>query len=139
MSHEPQNLIERLFSLMEARDLDGIRALFSDVAVIYDPHYPVPTMTGCAAIQKGLTWGLATLAKPGFTVRQVWLDDSGGVVEVDTHHVLSNGMRINFEQVFVFEVENDRIRRLRSFTPNPPPGIGTWISKATGLWWKLRS
>jgi ketosteroid isomerase-like protein len=130
--------MDQLFERMVARDLDGMLALFADDAVLYDPHYPVPTMEGKAAIKRGLTWGLETLAEPGFTVRQVFVEGNGGVVEVHTHHVLSNGMKLDFEQVFLFETRGDHIVRLRAFVPYRAPGIGGWIPRVTALWWRLR-
>ncbi len=138
MKTDPEALIRQLFTVLEARDLPAALAMFSDDAVIYDPHYPIPTMKGTAAIERGLTWGLGTLSQMGFTVNRVWVDGTHCAVEVDTHHVLNNGMKLDFEQVFLFETQGDRITHLRSFVPYPPPGIGGWISTVTGWWWKLR-
>ena len=138
MATDPNALIERLFARMMDRDLPGMMLLFAEDAVVFDPHYPIPTMKGHAAIERGLRWALDTLVEPGFTVRQMWLEGDAGGVEVHTTHVLKGGMKLDFEQVFLFEIQNDQITRLRAFVPHPPPGIGGWIAQLTGMWWRLR-
>ncbi len=138
MGDDNRTLIEQLFERMMVHDLDGVMALLADDAVIYDPHYPFPTMQGEAAIEYGLAWALDTLVKPGFVVRQVWLEGNNGAVAVDTHHVLKGGQEVEFEQVFLFETRDGQISRLRSFVPYRPPGIGGWIPRVTAMWWRLR-
>ena len=136
MTLEPRTLIEELFSRMMARDKDGMLELFADDATVHDPHYPIPLMEGKEAIDQGLTWGLANIAEPGFTVRKVWLEDGGGVVETHTFHTLKAGIKLDFEQIFLFECQDGKITRLRAFVPYPPPGIGGGITRLTGLWWE---
>lgn len=138
MSDDNRNLIEQLFERMMAHDLAGVMALVADDAVIYDPHYPFPTMQGKAAIEHGLAWALDTLVKPGFVVRQIWQEGNNGAVEVATHHVIKGGQEVEFDQVFLFETRDGQISRLRSFVPYRPPGIGGWIAQVTALWWRLR-
>jgi len=137
MNHEPEELVRYLFECMEARDLEGMLKLFTKDAVVFDPHYPIPQMEGIVAIEKGLSWALKTLAKPGFTVRRIWFEEGHGVVEVHTHHVLSTGMKLDFEQVFLFELQDGLVTRLRAFVPYRPPGIGGWIARVIGFWWRL--
>ncbi len=137
MSDNERSLIEQALERMMERDLAGFLTFFAEDAVIYDPHYPFPTMEGKAAIEQGLTWALDTLVKPGFEVRQVWMQGKSGAVEVKTHHVLKGGQEIDFEQVFLFETEGGQITRLRAFVPYRPPGIGGWIAAATAAWWRL--
>lgn len=138
MSVDEATPIEQLLERMMARDLEGVMALIADEAEIYDPHYPFPTMRGKPAIEHGLAWALDTLVKPGFVVRQRWLQGNAGAIEVDTHHVLKGGQEVKFEQVFLFETQDGRLTRLRSFVPYRPPGIGGWIAQITGMWWRLR-
>ena len=133
-----RDLIERMFSSFEAKDLEAVLTFFADDAVIYDPHYPVPAMKGKAAIRQGLTWGLGNMEQPGFTVRQMWLDGATAVAEVDTHHVFKGGMKLNFPQVFVVESRDGLITRLQAYVPYPPPGIGGLLTKLTRLIWKLQ-
>ncbi len=129
-------LIETLLKAFMAKDLPAIMAIFADDAVFYDPHYPQQRMVGKAQIERGLTWGLSSLKKPGFTIRAMWLDEQSGVIEVDTHHVLMVGIEIKFDQVFVFETREGKITRLQSYVPYSPPGIGGMLSKVTRfVWW----
>jgi ketosteroid isomerase-like protein len=136
-SHE-HTVVEQALARMMARDLPGFLALFAEDAVVNDPHYPFPTMEGKAALEQGLTWALDTLVEPGFEVREVWTKGDHGAVEVQTHHVLKGGQEIDFEQVFLFETRDGLITRLRAFVPYRPPGIGGWIARMTGAWWRLR-
>ena len=138
MPDEQRSLLEQALERMMERDLVGFLALFAEDAVVYDPHYPFPTMVGKAAIEQGLTWAMGTLVKPGFEVREVWMNGDKGVVEVQTHHVLKGGQEIDFEQVFLFETGDGLITHLRAFVPYRPPGIGGWIPRVTGAWWRLR-
>jgi ketosteroid isomerase-like protein len=137
MSSDERSLIEQALERMMERDQDGFLAMFAEDAVIYDPHYPFPRMEGKAAIQHGLTWALKTLAKPGFEVREVWMQGDKGVVEVQTHHGLTRGPDLHFEQVFLFETRDGLITHLRAFVPYRPPGIGGWIARLTAAWWRL--
>lgn len=131
-------LFSRMVTAFETKDLKATLAFFSDDAVVIDPHYPQPEMHGKAAITQGFTWGFKSLAKPGFTLRHYWGELESGVVEVDTHHVLAGGMKLNFPQIFVIETQNGLITRLQSFPPYPPHGIGGLITRATRLAWKVQ-
>ena len=133
-----RELIGQMFSAFEAKDLEAVLAFFADDAVIYDPHYPTPTMRGKATIRQGLTWGLGNMEQPGFIVRHVWLDGETAVAEVDTHHVFKGGMKLNFPQVFVVESRDGLITRLQAYVPYPPHGIGGLLTKLTRLIWKLQ-
>jgi ketosteroid isomerase-like protein len=138
MARDEGTILEQALSRMMERDLAGLLAMFAEDAVVYDPHYPCPTMEGQAAIERGLTWALDTLVKPGFEVRQMWMEGERGALEVKTHHVLKGGQEIDFEQVFLFETRDGLITHLRAFVPYRPPGIGGWIARMTGAWWRLR-
>ena len=138
MSSEERSVLEQALERMMERDLVGFLAMFAEDAVIYDPHYPFPTMEGKAAIERGLTWALDTLVKPGFEVRQGWIQGERGALEVKTHHVLKGDQEIDFEQVFLFETRDGLITHVRAFVPYRPPGIGGWIARMTGAWWRLR-
>lgn len=137
MSIDERSVLEQALGRMMERDLEGFLTMFAEDAVICDPHYPFPRMEGKAAIRHGLTWALKTLAKPGFEVREVWMNGNKGVVEVQTHHVLTHGPDLHFEQVFLFETRDGLITHLRAFVPYRPPGIGGWIARLTAAWWRL--
>jgi hypothetical protein len=133
-----KELIEGLLQAFTAKDLNKVMSYFADDAILFDPHYPQPRMVGKAAILQGLTWGMSSLEKPGFALRNLWLNDHSGVVELDTHHVLKGGMETKFEQVFVFELRNGKFTRLQSYVPYPPHGIAGMIGNATKLIWRVQ-
>ena len=130
--------VEAMFNAFAARDLNAVMALIDDNALVYDPHYPIPEMKGKAAIQRGFEWGLSSLEKPGFAIRNFWADGEKAVVEVDTHHVFRGGMELKFPQVFVIETRNGLVTRLQAYEPYPPPGIGGMLASLTRLAWKLQ-
>ncbi len=131
-------VVERLMEAFMALDLEASLDCFTDDAVVYDPHYPVPRMEGIEAIRRGFAWGIGNMEKPGFTVRHFWTDGESGAVEVDTHHVFKGGMELNFDQVFVFETKDGKITRLQSYVPYPPGGLGGFMAKVTRWSWKLK-
>ncbi|NKQ35132.1 MAG: nuclear transport factor 2 family protein [Chloroflexi bacterium] len=131
-------VVEQLLDAFLALDLETAMDCFADDAVLYDPHYPVQRMEGKEAIRQGLAWGIGNLEKPGFTVRHVWSDGKSGAVEMDTHHVFKGGMKLNFDQVFVFETKDGKITRLQSYVPYTPGGLGGFMAKATRWSWKIK-
>ena len=137
MSQKAEEMFTHMLQLMMENDLEGMMNYMHADAVLIDPHYPVECMKGKKAIRQGLTWGLKTLVKPGFKVTRFHATDNAGAVEVDTHHVLQGGMEVKFDQVFIFEVKDNHFIRIQSFVPYRQPGIGGWIPRMTGLWWKL--
>ena len=66
-----RELIGRMFSAFEAKDLEAVLTFFAEDALLYDPHYPAPEMKGKAAIRQGLTWGLGNMEQPRFTIHYV--------------------------------------------------------------------
>ena len=121
-----------------AKDLIAALALFADDALLIDPHYPEPRMKGRAAIERGLKWGLASLEKPGFSIRNRAAQGALEFYEVDTRHKLKLGPTIAFEQVFVVQMRDGKIVRLQAYEPYPAPGIAGVIRRVTWLTWKLR-
>lgn len=134
----PQVLLESLFHAFMAKDLSAVMAHFAENAVVYDPHYPQPSMHGKVEIERGLAWGLSSLVKPGFAIRKTWMDGDSIVVELDTHHILRGGMETRFDQVFVIETRQGKITRLQSYVPYAPHGIAGLLSKVTRLAWRLQ-
>ena len=121
MSSNNQELVERLLSAFEAKDLEAALACFADDAVLFDPHYPTPEMRGKASIREGFEFIFGIVEQPGFTIRRFWTGGHDGALEVDTHHVLADGTEARFPQVFVFEAGDGLIQRLQAYTPYPPP------------------
>ena len=134
----PKEILEGLMVAFEAKDLEGVMDCFTEDALFFDPHYPVPRMEGTAAIRQGMEWGLGNLEKAGFTVRHFWSNEDTGAVELDTHHRFKGGMEAKFDQVFIFEVQDGKLKRLQSYVPYSPPGIGGLLSKLTRLVWRLK-
>ena len=52
---------------------------------------------------------------------------------METHHVFKGGMKMDFDQVFVFELRDGLIARLQSYVPYTPAGIGGLLLKITRL------
>lgn len=124
MTRRLRGLLERF----EAKDVDGVVALFASEGVFSDPHYPPPlgpTMVGHDAIRQGISWGVGIIERPHFSVRHELSEDDGdrlGALEVDTNHQLVGGALATFPQVFVAEVDDDGLfRRVQSYAPYPPP------------------
>lgn len=134
----PRELLDGLIAVFEAKDLEAVMGFFAEDAVFIDPHYPVSRMVGAAAIRQGMAWGLGNMEQPGFSVRHFWTDGNMGAVELDTHHVFKGGMELEFDQVFVFEMQDGKLTRLQSYVPYRPPGIGGFMAKAAGLMWRLQ-
>jgi ketosteroid isomerase-like protein len=131
-------MVEEVFQAVMAKDFERVMAVFADDAVFYDPHYPQQRMAGRAAIEQGLRWGLSSLEKPGFKMRNLWLDGDKGVAEVDTHHIIRGNLETKFDQVFVVEARDGNITRLQSYVPYGPHGIPGLIGAATRLAWRLQ-
>lgn len=137
MSQNAAGIFAQLLNLMMDKDLDGMMDLIHDDALFVDPHYPMQRMKGKEAIRQGLIWGLETLVKPGFEIKKIHASEHSGAVEVATHHVLKGGMEVEFDQVFLLEISEGKLSRLQAFVPYRQPGIGGWIPRITGLWWKI--
>lgn len=132
-----RELIEGLLQAFMNKDAEKVMSYFADDAILYDPHYPQMRMVGKDAILQGIEWGLSSLEKPGFTVRNIWLGENSGVVETATHHRIKGGIENKFDQVFVFEFRNGKLTRLQSYVPYAPHGIAGLIGNITRLQWRL--
>ena len=108
------DLITRTFATLEARDLDAIMSVFAEDAVVIDPHFPTLRMQGKAAIREGFRGAMSGMRSFGYTIVNYFESENrqGAAVETATHHVLKQGMKRNFPQVFIFEVADGHITRL---------------------------
>ena len=120
-----RELVERTIKIVEKMDVDAVLALFAEDALFFDPHYPSPRMQGKAAIRAGLIWGFGSMQKMGFPITAYYESSDGksAVVEVATAHVLQQGMKLNFPQVFVIDTRDGLVTRLQAFEPYGPHGI----------------
>ena len=131
-------MFQEMIDAFMAKDLEKAVSFFADDAVMIDPHYPQPRMQGRAEIERGLRWGLASLDKPGFSVRNRAVAGAIEFYEVDTRHKLKFGPTIAFDQVFVIEMRDGKIARWQSYEPYPAPGVAGGVSRVSWLIWKLR-
>jgi ketosteroid isomerase-like protein len=124
MNSHLKKLIDDNFAAVAAKDLDAALAAMADDAVLYDPHYPTPTMTGKSAIASGFRWVFSTMKSMRFDVERYFFGDDGrsAAVEVSTHHVLNVGGNLDFRQVFVVETDGTRITRWTAYEPYGPNG-----------------
>ncbi len=135
---QTDELFKRLIDAFMAKDITAVMNLFADDALLVDPHYPVPRMQGRVAIERGIRWGLSSLKTPGFAPRHSVIDGDIGFFEVDTKHLLTIGMTIAFEQMFVVEKRGGKIVRLQAYEPYPAPGVAGAIRRTTRLAWRLK-
>src|SRR6266852_5346115 len=116
------DLITRTFATVEARDLDAMMSVFADDAVVIDPHFPTPQMQGKAAITEGFRGAITGMRSFGYTIVNYFESKNGhhAAVETATHHVVKQGMKLNFPQVFIFDTANGRITRMQAYEPYGP-------------------
>src|SRR5215469_16389537 len=119
------DLIIHTFTTLEAKDLEAMMRLFAEDAVVIDPHFPTPRMQGKAAIRKGFQGAMSGMRSFGYTIVNYCESESGqcAAVETATHHVLKQGMKRNFPQVFIFEMAKGQITRLQAYEPYGPHGV----------------
>lgn len=134
-----RTVIERSFATVEAKDMAGMLSFFADNAIFIDPHYPTPRMVGKLAIAKGVQWGFDGMRKFSFKIVNYFEANDGhcAAVEVETSHILKNGIKLHFPQVFVFEVHEGLIHRLQAYEPYGPSGVAGFILAMTRLKHKL--
>ena len=135
MSIPLSELVERTFAAVETMKIDAVMPFFADDAVLSDPHYPNPNMAGKAAIIDGLKWGFGSMQKMGFKLVNYFEadDHQKAAMEFDTAHVLANGMKLHFPQVFVVETSHGLITRLQAYEPYGPHGIAGVVLMITRL------
>ncbi|GHO81911.1 hypothetical protein KSD_96820 [Ktedonobacter sp. SOSP1-85] len=127
------DLVRRTFATLEAKDLEAMIHLFAEDAVVIDPYFPTLQMQGKAAIKRGFQGAMSGMRTFGYTIVTYCESENGqcAAVETATHHVLKQGMKRDFPQVFIFEVANGAITRLQAYEPYGPHGIlGMFLSLA---------
>lgn len=119
------DLVRRTFATLEAKDLEVMMSLFAEDAILIDPHFPTPQMQGKAAIRKGFQGAMSGMHSFGYTIVTYCESENGqgAAVETATHHVLKQGRKLNFPQVFIFEMANEHITRLQAYEPYGPHGL----------------
>lgn len=119
------NLVRHTFALLMAKDLEALMNVFADDAVLIDPHFPQSRMHGKAAIRRGFGEAMRGMGSFGYTIVNYCESEHGrcAAVETATHHVLKQGTKLNFPQVFIFEVADGYITRLQAYEPYGPHGV----------------
>jgi ketosteroid isomerase-like protein len=119
------DLVTHTFAMVEAKDLEAMMRVFADDAVVIDPHFPTLRMQGKAAIMEGFRGAMSGMRSLGYTIVNYFESENGqcAAVETATHHVLKQGMKRDFPQVFIFEVADGHITRLQAYEPYGPHGI----------------
>lgn len=121
MDSTPKTIAQRFLDTMSAKDKAASLALLTDDAVLVDPHYPNPRMVGRTAIGEGLDFAFQLADRLQWTVVRTWENTDSVALQVETQHLLSNGMELTPAQVFVVDVKGGLITSWQSFCPYPPP------------------
>ena len=134
-------LLDRIIEATMVKDKAGVLAAFAPEALFIDPHYPNPEMRGHDEIAAGLDWGFRGMEHFGFTVVGSFTSEDGnsGAVEMDCRHVLSGGRVLEFPQVFVAEMKDGLLIRLRAYEPYGPGGLVMSVVRVQNWWLRLRS
>ena len=119
------DLVIRTFATIEAKDLDAMMSVFAENAVVIDPHFPTPQIQGKAVITQAFRGAMSGMRSFGYTIVNYCESENGqcAAVETATHHVVKQGMKLNFPQVFIFEAADGRITRMQAYEPYGPHGI----------------
>jgi ketosteroid isomerase-like protein len=125
MNSSLHNLVSRIFSAVEAKDLDLMMSHFSDDAILIDPHFPVGRLDGKGAIKEGMRGAFAGMQSFGYSVVNYFESENGqhAAVETATHHIVTQGWKLDFLQVFVFDAIDGRITRMQAYEPYGPNGF----------------
>lgn len=141
VSRPALDLLATALRAVEAKDLPTIIELLDDDAVLIDPNYPKPRMVGRAAISDGLRWAFGTVATFGFEPVHAFSSVRGdhAAIEVECHHVLRGGRKLEFSQVFVVDAHDGRLSRLEAYQPNGSGGLVGLFLGLTRLARRLRT
>ncbi len=133
-------LVKHFFEVAETKNLERALELFTENAKFIDPHYPRTHMQGKKEIFEGLTWGFSGLKKLGFTIEKYFETKEGNsiAVEVATAHELPNGKELNFPQVFIIDIQDNKISRCQAYEPYGPHGMLKVVLVGTRLIMKIR-
>ncbi len=125
MNTSLRDLVTRMFATVEAKNLDAMIDLFAEDGVLIDPHFPISRMQGKAAIAENFKEAMTGMQSFGYTIVNYFEAANGqsAAVETATHHVAKGGMKLNFPQVFIFDVADGRITRMQAYEPYGPHGI----------------
>lgn len=134
------HLFKALLKAFTDKDTNAVLAVFADDATLFDPHYPKPKMTGKPEISKGLGWAFANIKQ--FKFEEIsYLEDNKNNTAVGVYrcsHLLPNGARLNFNQVFVMITENGLITGLDAYLPYGPGGLSGAMLKLSHVLYSVK-
>lgn len=118
------------------KDKPAVLAAFAPDGLFIDPHYPNPEMRGRKEISEGLDWGFTGMERMQFTVIGSFLSEDGnsGAVETDCAHILAGGRVLAFPQVFVAEMHDGLLTRVRAYEPYGPGRMIMTMIKLQNWW-----
>ena len=126
--------IELLFESFSNKDIEKVMSVFDNDSIFIDAHYPEKEMIGAHSIRRGLSWSINNMSSMKFTILNLWISEDKASVEVFAEHKLKIGLKLNFKEVFIIEIKNQKIKRFEAFLPYPPFGFVNFASK---LIWKI--
>lgn len=116
-----RDLIETTLLALENKDAVAAASTYAEDGVFIDPRYPESEYSGRETILRAFEWALTNfMEQPGFRVRTVVVEGDTCAVEVDTHHVATDGSEWEFPQVFVVDGGPGGISRWRTYLPFAP-------------------
>ncbi len=129
-------LLDEVLKASMMKDKGAVLAAFAPDAIFIDPHYPTPEMRGLDEIGAGLDWAFMGMKRFGFTVIGSFMSDDGfsGAIEMNCEHELANGRMLSFPQVFVAEMKDGLLTRLRAYEPYGPGGLVMLVLKLQNWW-----
>ena len=141
MNKENTALVNSCFKAIEMKDIECLMDNFHTHSEIIDPHYPTPHMIGKDGISKGMLWGFQSLKQFKFTITHYYEteNEENIAVEVSTEHELHSGKKINFQQMFCFEIKDKKIKKMQAYEPYGPHGMLNIILTTIRLTTKFRA
>jgi ketosteroid isomerase-like protein len=121
MTTVEREYIEAVLGAFEQGDADDASAVFAEDGVFVDPRYPDEEYHGPEGVRRALEQGFENaIERSRFVVRNFWTNGASCAVEVESHHVTTDGSERAFSQVFVVETDNGRVTRWQSYLPCSP-------------------
>lgn len=139
MSINLSKLLREHFNAVEKKDLGAVMDFYHSDIDFIDPHYPKVHMKGKNEVFKGLTWSFKTVKSFSFKTINYFenKDSTKASVEYDSIIELFNGKSFQFRQVFIIEMQNNKIRRLQAYETYGPHGMHKIMLLVTRLVHKI--
>ena len=137
MNKNHKLIINKCFYALETKNIKQLISCFDIDAEFIDPHYPNINMQGKDKIIEGMLWSFKNLKKFKFSINRYYKEEGGNkfIVEATTKHELHNGKKLDFPQIFVFKLKNNKIIFLQAYEPYGPHGVLNIIL----MWTRLKN